>query len=433
MEPSEIQEEIQREFEELSIRFALLVARAKENGLRIGFVPIAAPIGVPRPEPPTVAIPEPPVAVISEPPASVPIVSFPIEPAAGADEPACAFVSYPARDAGSAQDERAGWHDALRDELPGFRHPPEAMNDEADELYGFVRNERRLGAFPNGIQVLLLQYVVARTRHRQDEGLDGHRALSIISAVGKYSGQTRVGFVYGAMRTHVPQNGTWKNDARAYLIELSDAAAASTDGTFTPGRLVRLLETCVENAEPCEDVFDALDVAVRGGVAQSDPRVVRLLAPYLADLAATGQYKTLRSAIRTANKKSLPVEDPIAEPARMLNQWPWLPFTRGKRAVIVGGDPREPNRVRIQLAFGFAELAWESSAERTRMLAQVRDRVANGGVDLVIVLRRFIGHDVDNVVLPACRVAGIAWVSVPTGYGISRIRQEIERMVPLPG
>lgn len=424
MEPLETQEDIQNELDDLLIRWSRLVARASEIGYQIRFVPIAALIPAPQPEPPTAAEPEPP----TNPPAE----SFPVEPVAAPMEESCTIISYPEHRADSSQDERAGWHDALRECLPGLRHPPESMEDEAGELAELIRDERRLGVFPNGTQVLLFQYVVARIRYQQSRGLGDARASSIISSVGRYTQRTRVGFVYGLMLSHVPRDGNWSRDAQAYLNELSDAAAETMDGSVTPGRLIRLLELSVENAEPCEDVFDALDVAIRGGVAQSDPRVVRLLAPFLPDLNATNQYKTLRGAIRAASKKSEAAEDSIAEPDRMLVGWPWLDFTRGKRAVIVGGDPREPNRVRIQLAFGFAELAWEQSHERPNLLAQVRDRVIGGRVDFVIILRRFIGHDVDNVVLPACRVAGVAWVSVPSGYGISRIKQEIERMVPLP-
>ncbi|MEI6511451.1 MAG: hypothetical protein WCO25_05440 [Candidatus Uhrbacteria bacterium] len=424
MEPSEIQVEIQNELSDLLARWTRLVARAEENGMRIGFLPIAAPSGIPRLEPP--------VAVAEVLPPSLPAETVPVEPIAARGEASCVIVSYPDRGTGPSLAERAGWHDALRDGLPVLRHPPEAMEDEASDLFEFVRDERRLGMFPPGIQVLLLQYVVARTRFRQAHGLDDRLAAPIISAVGKYAARTQIGYVYGAKRDHGPLGGTWKHDAQAYLNELSDVAAESADGSVTPGRLIRLLELSVENAEPSEDVFDSLDVAIRGGVSQSDSRVVRILEPFLSDLDATGQYKTLRGAIRAAGRKSQAVAVIAEESAPVLAGWPWLAFTRGKLAVMVGGDPREPNRVRIQDAFGFAELAWDPSADRSNLLAQVRDRVACGKVDLVIILRRFIGHDVDNVVLPACRAASVPWVSVPTGYGISRIRQEIERMVARP-
>lgn len=40
------------------------------------------------------------------------------------------------------------------------------------------------------------------------------------------------------------------------------------------------------------------------------------------------------------------------------------------------------------------------------------------------------GHDADEVIQPACREAGIAFVPVKTGYGIAGLRAAIERFVP---
>ncbi|HNH49638.1 MAG TPA: hypothetical protein PKY30_21520, partial [Myxococcota bacterium] len=62
-------------------------------------------------------------------------------------------------------------------------------------------------------------------------------------------------------------------------------------------------------------------------------------------------------------------------------------------------------------------------------LQTVRDRVRAGKVDLVIMLGAFVGHDADDVILPACRDRGVDWVHVDKGYGIVRIRHAIERFL----
>ncbi|OGL95791.1 hypothetical protein A2348_00155 [Candidatus Uhrbacteria bacterium RIFOXYB12_FULL_58_10] len=414
---------MQEELEDLLVQLARLISLAADKGFELRFVPVVSKTGT------ILSKAEPPIESPMEPESQV--AMLPTEPPS---EPLRLHVCVlPEIRPSHPSSEQAGWLEALWAFLPRMYQPFSSMADEVNDLSKLILGEEFLRSFPNHAQVLLLQYAVARVRHGQSLGLSDADALPIISAVGKYAQRTRIGFVYGPMRSHGPRHGSWKEDAQAYLDELTDIASAWPDGSVMPGRLMRLLETAVLDADPLGDVLAALGAAIRGGVSQSDPRIVRLLDPFVEDLDATAQYKTLRAAIRAARKESLVVPvNPIDESALIPEDWPWLAFTRGKRAVMVGGDPREPNRIRIQRAFGFAELLWEPSGGRRNSLQQVRDRVTGGGVDFVILLRRFIGHDVDKVVLPACREAGVSWISVSAGYGIVRIRQEIERMIAKP-
>lgn len=42
---------------------------------------------------------------------------------------------------------------------------------------------------------------------------------------------------------------------------------------------------------------------------------------------------------------------------------------------------------------------------------------------------RFVGHDADQVILPACKDAGVPFVPVQTGYGVAGVRCAIARLV----
>jgi hypothetical protein len=59
-----------------------------------------------------------------------------------------------------------------------------------------------------------------------------------------------------------------------------------------------------------------------------------------------------KKAKRTASED---VDEPDIEPG-----WRLLPLVRGRTAILLGGDPREPNRERLERAFQLASLEWPS-------------------------------------------------------------------------
>ena len=109
--------------------------------------------------------------------------------------------------------------------------------------------------------------------------------------------------------------------------------------------------------------------------------------------------------------------------------WAWWGRTEGRRAVILGGSPRETNRARLEQEFRFAELVWDPAEHKRNVLQRLRDRIRSGGVDLVIVLRRFVGHDTDDVVVRACKDSGTDWVHVEHGYGVNQVQAAVERFL----
>ena len=109
--------------------------------------------------------------------------------------------------------------------------------------------------------------------------------------------------------------------------------------------------------------------------------------------------------------------------------WDWWGRTEGRRAVMLGGSPRETNRARLEQEFRFAELVWDPAEHKRNVLQRLRDRIRSGGVDLVIVLRRFVGHDTDDVVVRACKDSGTDWVHVEHGYGVNQVQAAVERFL----
>lgn len=353
----------------------------------------------------------------------------PAEPATSVADPAP--VPAPARQ----EPERprpppaSDWRAQLRTMLPLLR-TDRLGTEEEEDLSAFLDDATRLRAFPRDVQVSLLEYVAARLRYLRERGMDDAHVHSLMAAITSYAERERCGFVHGPKRVSAPKSASWESDARTHINRLYDRALSEDDGEANVGRVISIVEAAIRDAAPFEEVRPLVASALRIGVGAANMRLVNLTAPFLGLMEPFPDLKALRSAIRTAERDARPVADP-EEPA-IAPDWPWFAFTRGKRALMIGGDPREPNRERIERAFGFEELSWMKTEYSPRSIQAARERVTSGGADFVIILRRFVGHDTDDQIVPACAQAGTPWISVPSGYGIERIRQEIERRVPRP-
>lgn len=226
---------------------------------------------------------------------------------------------------------------------------------------------------------------------------------------------------------------------RARRREPSPAAPALRPAA-TPETALRQVEDLVKRIHGSTRPDDAearhlrryLEVAFQtreyagAGLRRDDPRLVRLVADHV-HLLHGDAFKKTRRAVRDAEDAE---EDAGASPADRLPPG-WLDrfgaVTRGRRGVMVGGDPRQPQWDRVKETFGFAELDWIGTEYKKKGLERVRERVVTGGVDVVLVLHRWTGHDADAVLQPTCKERGVTYIPVQQSYGATGIRLAIER------
>jgi hypothetical protein len=149
---------------------------------------------------------------------------------------------------------------------------------------------------------------------------------------------------------------------------------------------------------------------------------VRLAIPWLAALEARARFKALRKAARAAlaDDEAADAAEPDLPP-----DWPLFPVTQGRRAIILGGEPREEARQRLQNTFRFEDLDWVSPSARTD--SQMEERIRSGRMGFVIVLNRFNAHKTVDKVVRACKESGTPWAAVERGYGVNAVRLAIER------
>jgi hypothetical protein len=179
--------------------------------------------------------------------------------------------------------------------------------------------------------------------------------------------------------------------------------------------------------DPGAELGSKVLAAVDAGIGQRHPRLLLALRGQLHRLADVPGLKTLKTALKSASRPD-PVEEELLEEASTLDlpsNWPHLAMTEGKRAVVVGGDPRPAAAERMRAAFRFARVDWE--AKDARRLQGLAERVRGGSIDLVLLLRAFVGHAEAATVIEACRGGGVPFVIIDTGYGVSQVRLALER------
>lgn len=332
----------------------------------------------------------------------------------------------------------------LREILRQLGEPPE----EIDNATGVQDELRRLAEFtspaflnawvdmPKDSQRALVGMCVARARHVQDEiKAELHPATieaeldRFFSGMTAFSKREQPGFVFGLRRHHHPVAESWYSDAKRWWAELQSRLPEPL--VLNPERALEDLRRVIDEDGTEERIAGAAIVALDAGVAPEDSRLVRLMIPHQDKLRKLTRFKRLRKAIRDALSEDEAIEaEIVADQAAIPNDWPWIPVTRNHRAVIVGGDLREDARRRIQDTFGFSGVDWVTT-DHSKNITNLATAIRGGTFDLVIILRRFIGHNVDRTVIPACRASDVPWVSVERGYGTSQLRIAIERFINL--
>lgn len=426
--PADIRDHLRRDLDGVAHELLDVLVRWNRRGGQVSFTPPIVPELVPAPA-------VVPVIQVVPPPAAAPPPPAPVGPPASTESLkglAEKFKQGPTLN----PEPPAGWADELVWALSTLGSPGEDDEAELDRLSRVLDKIEKWKGFPRLIQRDLVGLCTCRLRRLQDErGIAGSRLDEAFSTLSGWSRKEQPGYVNGLSRGHLPTRGSWTEDVESFLSRLQAPVAAIPRPNQE--RLLGAVEAVLpELAQaPNPQVFEAVRAQLRravrlsldGGVSARDPRLVKLLAPFVNEIDGP-EYRNLRRAIREENDDAVEeADDEKVSPIPL--DWAWWGRTRGRRGILVGGDPREPNRLRLLEAFEFDTLDWEPAEHRRNSLMAVRDRVRAGKVDIVIILGAFVGHDADEIILPACRETGVDWVHLDKGYGVVRMRRAIERFL----
>ena len=170
------------------------------------------------------------------------------------------------------------------------------------------------------------------------------------------------------------------------------------------------------------DEFQTALAKVISGFGASDPQMLELVMPY-RDLLTGADFRAVRRNLdhirQVEDKSDESLHDQYAD---------LLALTKGRRVLMIGGSAREDMRRTLQRVFEFDELDWETyEGTRPAMLDSLEQRVRNHGVDLVLILKNFIGHHVPERLRPLCEAHEIPCLMVEHGYGPAQVAETIRR------
>ncbi|HUG89470.1 MAG TPA: hypothetical protein VML55_01465 [Planctomycetaceae bacterium] len=162
---------------------------------------------------------------------------------------------------------------------------------------------------------------------------------------------------------------------------------------------------------------------VIAGFGISDEEVLRLVLPYRDVISEGPEFRALRRSLERFEQEQNGRAEPQGEDIADL-----LEFTRGQKALMIGGARREDVRQQLFELFKFERLEWEDyEGTKPAKLRSLEQRIRNGGLDLVLILKSFISHHVSEKLRPLCEQNETECLMVEHGYGAAQIAQALRK------
>jgi hypothetical protein len=175
--------------------------------------------------------------------------------------------------------------------------------------------------------------------------------------------------------------------------------------------------------EGVEEFHDAVSRVI-SGLGTSDSQLLELLRPF-AELLNGKDFRALRRNLDRVD----PDEARRLENDALREQFQDLvAATRGLRVLMIGGAVREEARRSLLQVFEFDELVWEPyESARPVLLKSLEQRVRNRGMDLVLILKEFVGHHVSESLRPLCQENQIPCLMIDRGYGAAQVAEALRK------
>ena len=206
------------------------------------------------------------------------------------------------------------------------------------------------------------------------------------------------------------------------------ARSSSARPARPPGRdLDELKAVIARHHLPDEgaDEFLAVLEKVVKAFGQSDPQLLDLVRPY-AELLTGSQFRALRRNLDRERAGAGPGAG-CRRPARgapgpaRRHPRPAAPCSSAATSARTAGA--SSNRL-----FEFGDLEWiPYESARPAMLKSLEQRVRNHGMDLVLILKEFVGHNLSDSLRPLCEEHGIPCLYVDHGYGAAQVAEALRK------
>ena len=302
---------------------------------------------------------------------------------------------------------------------------------------------------PAPLQHAILSWLTARARWCQEllgPGDDADQVARLFPKLSAFSKRERPGFVYGLRRDHRAQGESWLHDCAGWRRDVTDnlvAGAAEAELIDrNPERALAQLEDVLDAEPSNRAVAVATAEALELGLRPDDPRLMRAIMDHREALAGDPRFKRLRRALRAfagEDPDATTDEATLVADTSLFGEVPSLSSERaaeldalaaGLKILMVGGEPREVHRQRLESATGVAALEWAPATRGggTGKLQSTAESIRQGSWDGVVLLPRFCGHDVDAMLVPACKASRTPWLHLRGGYGVGPMREAVRHL-----
>jgi len=164
-----------------------------------------------------------------------------------------------------------------------------------------------------------------------------------------------------------------------------------------------------------------------GGAILEIEEFITMLKPYALHLASGKAFKELRKKLREEgvdfekDEKGDDEPDVAGESDDTLHE-----KMEGKTVAFLGGDRIGAQLDKYKDHFKFAEIVW-TSATKNAEVSSMAKQVESGNIEVVFCIVDFCGHSQEAQVRAACKKAGIPFIRVHGGYGLSNFAQSYMR------
>lgn len=234
-----------------------------------------------------------------------------------------------------------------------------------------------------------------------------------------------------------PRQRDWLREAEVLEGPVRAAIAAAAGGAAPPPAVPAVRGPVFNLERALDELGRAVDAEVTtaelaaqvkallaAGAAPDDPRLCAALSERIEELMGPG-FKTLRAKVRRFTKAQAE-EDASPEP------WGVAARLAGRAVLLVGGDRTAGLLERLRQRLPGVSLEWVETSQSTgvRQVQAASDRVANGSIDLLLLIQRFVSHKVTDVILSAVKASQVPLQTVRRGYGLSQVRAALEAAAP---
>ena len=269
------------------------------------------------------------------------------------------------------------------------------------------------------------RYLLDIPRHLRANGMTGDNSfLKVIDRVATLAQKKQID-VNGLKKNDLAKNERWLNDAQNSYYHVQDLVNKLVEKAerLNGDRQIEKLKKLILNDDEVEVIHQqVMTIMQQTDVTPQDQRLAKLLVNYIDDLEGS-ELRSLRTSIRSY------IEQVEAEENQPDVKEIIFPSFAEKKLVVIGGDRRHDATQYLQsllpetVDFTWLDVASSNGSNARQSLIK---SIGNGGVDALIIIKKFISHSVTEPLKAALKENPQCKSAMAKGYGKAQLKLALE-------